>query len=49
MREIREASSAADSDDLKFWARITTFFDVKDVSVLLAGPFFNLPTFTTFF
>lgn len=35
--------------DLIFWALITTFFDVKDVSVLFAGPFFNLPTFTTFF
>lgn len=35
--------------DFIFWALMTTFLDVNDVSVLLAGPFFNLPTFTTFF
>jgi hypothetical protein len=35
--------------DFIFWALITTFLDVNEVSVLLAGPFFNLPTLITFF
>lgn len=50
MRARRDASSEPEEvEDLMFWARITTFLDVKDVSVLLTGPFFNFPTLTTFF